>query len=139
MPLRSTSTTVRTFDGLHLSGTLVTPNTQPDRAVVLVHGGGVTREEGGFFTRLSAGLCEAGVTSLRYDLRGHGESHGCQEETTLSAHLNDIRVSLAHMCEATGARRVVFFARLDERCPRRKPLTCGFTPEVPRFLGQMAV
>jgi hypothetical protein len=37
----------RTLDGLHLAGTFVSPDAAPDRAAVLVHGGGVTREEGG--------------------------------------------------------------------------------------------
>jgi uncharacterized protein len=63
--------------------------------VVLVHGGGVTREEGGFFTRLASGLGEAGVASLRFDLRGHGESEGRQEELTLAAILNDILASVS--------------------------------------------
>jgi hypothetical protein len=36
---------VRTLDGLHLAGTLASPDQPGDRAVVLVHGGGVTREE----------------------------------------------------------------------------------------------
>jgi uncharacterized protein len=103
MPVQSAAATLRTLDGLHLAGTLVTPNSSVDRAVVLVHGGGVTREEGGFFMRLAAGLGEAGVASLRFDLRGHGESEGRQEEMTLSAHLNDIRVALAQVREATGA------------------------------------
>ncbi|EGX60480.1 alpha/beta hydrolase [Streptomyces zinciresistens K42] len=70
---------------------------------MLVHGGGVTREEGGFFTRLSDGLADAGVASLRFDLRGHGQSEGRQEDLTLSAILNDIRVVLAYLREATGA------------------------------------
>jgi alpha-beta hydrolase superfamily lysophospholipase len=68
--------TVRTLDGLHLAATLVQPTEPSTRAVVLVHGGGVTREECGFFTRLAVGLAEAGVASLRFDLRGHGESEG---------------------------------------------------------------
>lgn len=101
MTLRSSLTTVRTLDGLHLAGSLVTPGSAADRAVVLVHGGGVTRDGGGFFTRLAAELAEAGVVSLRFDLRGHGESEGCQEERTLAAHLNDIRVAIDHICEAT--------------------------------------
>jgi alpha-beta hydrolase superfamily lysophospholipase len=97
---------IRTLDGLHLAGTLVVPDGTPDRAVVLVHGGGVTREEGGFFTRLASWLADAGVASLRFDLRGHGESEGRQEDLTHSAILNDIRVALAHIREATTASAV---------------------------------
>ncbi|MGH3974354.1 MAG: alpha/beta hydrolase [Pseudonocardiaceae bacterium] len=106
MPLRVTSTMIRTLDGLYLAGTVVTPDDTPERAVVLVHGGGVTREEGGFFTRLATGLGEAGVASLRFDLRGHGESEGRQEELTLFAVLNDIRVALAHVGQVTGASHI---------------------------------
>jgi alpha-beta hydrolase superfamily lysophospholipase len=103
---QSNAVNFRTLDGLNLAGTLVTPEGSPGRAVVLVHGGGVTREEGGFFTRLAAGLGDAGVTSLRFDLRGHGESEGRQEELTLAAILNDIRVALSFVRESTGAGRV---------------------------------
>lgn len=44
MPVQSTATTLRTLDGLQVAGTLVTPAAAPGRAVVLVHGGRVTRE-----------------------------------------------------------------------------------------------
>ncbi len=107
MTAPSTTITVRTLDGLHLAGTLIAPEAASDVGVVLVHGAGVTREEGGFFTRLADGLAEIGVFSLRYDLRGHGESDGRQEEVTLSAYLNDVRVALAHVRQATaGASRI---------------------------------
>lgn len=102
----SDGVTLRTLDGLHLAGTLVSPGTPPSRAVVLVHGGGVTREEGGFFTRLAAGLAEDDVASLRFDLRGHGESEGRQEELTLATILNDIRVAISYVRESTGAREI---------------------------------
>ncbi|WP_454199260.1 alpha/beta hydrolase [Nocardia sp. Marseille-Q1738] len=106
MPSNSTITSLHTLDGLNLAATLVTPDQLLHRAVVMVHGGGVTREEGGFFTRLSAGLADAGIASLRFDLRGHGESEGRQEELTLSTILNDIRVALAHLRDATSANEI---------------------------------
>ncbi|MBK6017014.1 alpha/beta hydrolase [Streptomyces sp. MBT53] len=100
------SVSVRTLDGLQLAGTLERPQEEPAQAVLLVHGGGVTREEGGFFTRLATNLREVGVASLRFDLRAHGESEGRQEELTLSMILNDIRVMLAHLREVTRASDV---------------------------------
>ncbi|MHC5902333.1 alpha/beta hydrolase [Streptomyces sp. S6] len=98
--------TLRTLDGLQLAGTLVSPDTPASRAVVLVHGGGVTREEGGFFTRLAAEMAETGVASLRFDMRGHGESEGQQEDLTLTTILNDIRVAVTYLRKATTAREI---------------------------------
>lgn len=100
------SVTVRTLDGLHLAGTLERPQAPTQRAVLLVHGGGVTREEGGFFARLATGLAEADIASLRFDLRAHGESEGRQEELTLSMILNDIRAMLAYLRQETGAKQL---------------------------------
>lgn len=93
------------LDGIRLSGSLTVPGGSVERAAVLVHGGGVTRDEAGFFTRLALGLSRAGIASLRFDLRGHGTSEGRQEDLTLSAVLNDIRVALAEVRRATGAAR----------------------------------
>jgi uncharacterized protein len=64
----------------------------------------VPAEEGGIFTQLAAALGNAGIVSLRYDLRGHGESGGWMEETILTAHLNDVRVALASARQRSGAR-----------------------------------
>lgn len=104
--VRRQAVTLTTLDRLGLHGTKVEPTEPASHAVVLVHGGGVTREEGGFFARLADGLAEAGVASLRFDLRGHGESEGQLEELTLAAVLNDIRVAMARVRELTGVERV---------------------------------
>ncbi|MGM1064080.1 alpha/beta hydrolase [Saccharothrix sp. Mg75] len=102
MAATSVETVFRALDGLQLRGTIVTPEATSSHAIVLVHGGGVTREEGGFFGRLADGLAKVGVASLRFDLRGHGQSDGRQQDVTLSAILNDIRVALRHVREVAG-------------------------------------
>ena len=95
----------RSLDGLLLRGTLVVPPAMSGAPAVLVHGGGVTREEGGFFTRLASGLAEAGIPSLRFDLRGHGQSEGRQEDLTISGIVNDIRSAAEYISAKTGSRR----------------------------------
>ena len=95
--------TFRSLDGLTLHGTLVEPTTVSGKAVVLVHSGGATREETGFFTRVATGLAEAGLPSLRFDLCGHGESEGRQEDLTLAGIVNDIRVAVEHVREVTSS------------------------------------
>ncbi|MCM4082233.1 alpha/beta hydrolase [Paractinoplanes hotanensis] len=99
----STPTVFRSADGLLLKGSFDSPGASPSSSVVLVHGGGVTREEGGFFTRLAAGLAGRGVASLRFDLRGHGESEGQQEDLTLAGVLNDIHAAVTHLRQLADA------------------------------------
>ena len=90
------------LDGLELRATLTLPLSAARRGVVLVHGGGVTRDEGGFFTRLAAGLADTGTAALRFDFRGHGKSAGRQEDLTLAAVRNDIRAAIAFLRGAVG-------------------------------------
>lgn len=93
----------RSLDGLLLKGTLLAPQRGSATAVVMVHGGGVTREEGGFFARIAEGLAAAGVASLRFDFRAHGTSEGRQEELTLAGVVNDVRAAADEVQRATGA------------------------------------
>lgn len=102
-PVRDT--VFRSLDGLQLRGTLVTPETPQGAPTVLVHGGGVTREEGGFFARLALGLADAGLPSLRFDFRGHGESEGRQEDLSIAGVANDIRAAVTHVCMETGSEQ----------------------------------
>jgi alpha-beta hydrolase superfamily lysophospholipase len=85
--------TFSSLDGTMLVGTLLRPP-GATRSAVLVHGGGVARDEAGFYVRLANALADDGVASLRFDLRGHGASGGRQQELTLASVANDIRAAL---------------------------------------------
>lgn len=71
--------------------------------------------------RLAAGLADAGVASLRFDLRGHGESECRQEDLTLATILNDIRIALASVQEATGASQLSLLGTSFWPVLRRSP------------------
>lgn len=103
-------TTVRAVDGLRLAGTTVVPTPDPSHAVLLLHGEGSTREQGGFYTRLASELAELGVASLRVDLPGHGDSEGVQEELSLSGLLNIIGSALASLRDHAGSAKVTMLA-----------------------------
>ncbi|MEU4507380.1 alpha/beta fold hydrolase [Streptomyces sp. NPDC024089] len=89
-------TAFQSLDGTSLSGTVCMARARGALAV-LVHGSGVTREEGGFFTRLACGLAASGVSSLRFDLRAHGASGGRESELTIASVANDIRAACDHL------------------------------------------
>jgi pimeloyl-ACP methyl ester carboxylesterase len=93
----TTEIAFRSPDGLHLAGTVVTPADQLTGAAVLVHGGGATREETGFFARMALSLAKVGVASLRFDFRAHGASEGRQEDLTLAGIVNDIRAAVEQL------------------------------------------
>jgi pimeloyl-ACP methyl ester carboxylesterase len=103
---RAVEVAFRSLDGLLLQGTLLAPPSDSLTAVVMVHGGGVTRDEGGFFTRIAEGLAAAGVASLRFDFRAHGASDGRQEELTLAGVVNDVRAAADEVQRTTGAGAV---------------------------------
>ncbi|HST80678.1 MAG TPA: alpha/beta fold hydrolase [Kineosporiaceae bacterium] len=100
--------TFDSLDGVLLEGTLVTPTIKGDlaNALLLVHGGGVTREEGGFFTRMARGLSLRGIASLRFDFRAHGQSGGRADQLTLAGIVNDIRAAHDFLSENVGSESV---------------------------------
>lgn len=58
--------------------------------VLLVHGFGVTKEEGGMFDELAKNLADAEFLVYRFDFSGRGESEGDYSETSLSKQKSDL-------------------------------------------------
>lgn len=58
--------------------------------VILVHGFGVTKEEGGMFDELAENLSDIGILVHRFDFSGCGESEGDYSETSLTKLKDDL-------------------------------------------------
>ncbi|MFI1177556.1 alpha/beta hydrolase [Streptomyces melanogenes] len=101
------TTAFRSLDGTVLAGTVTAVEGPGSGLAVLVHGAGVTREEGGFFTRIAAALASNGVRCLRFDLRAHGVSGGRPDEVTIAGVANDTRAACDHLRAESGVEEPV--------------------------------
>jgi uncharacterized protein len=86
---RSTDVDFASSDGVRLHGTQVLP-AQPRALMLFVHGITSDRSEWGVFDRAAEVFAARGVASLRFDYRGHGESHLPSTEITLEGIRRDI-------------------------------------------------
>jgi pimeloyl-ACP methyl ester carboxylesterase len=77
-------------------------------AVLLCHGITSSKEEGGFFRRLSDQLTNESVSTIRFDFRGHGESGIAAVEATIAGMLCDLHSAYAYT--ATKYRNVSIIA-----------------------------
>jgi len=78
--------------------TVVVPDGQgPFPAVVMNHGHGGGRQEGGGFTRLAKALADAGILTIRMDFPGNGDSKEPFTEGYLSNMISDSNASLAYL------------------------------------------
>lgn len=78
--------------------TVVVPEGEgPFPAVVMNHGHGGGRQEGGGFTRLAKALADAGILTIRMDFPGNGDSKESFTEGYLSNMISDSNASLAYL------------------------------------------
>jgi dienelactone hydrolase len=78
--------------------TVVVPDGEgPFPAVVMNHGHGGGRQEGGGFTRLAKALADAGILTIRMDFPGNGDSKESFTEGYLSNMISDSNASLAYL------------------------------------------
>ncbi len=89
-------------DGLKLYGILGLPEGAPRKGVVLIHGwSGYRIGPNRILVRAARTLNEAGFATLRFDLRGRGDSEGDASQTDLDAMIADtLRASSALKKEA---------------------------------------
>lgn len=91
------------LDGLQLVGILCRPKTKDRGCVLLVHGINVDKDEyGNFYARLASALADEGFSSLRFDLRGHGESEGDYTDLTILGCVVDVEAAAKVMVNSTG-------------------------------------
>ena len=85
--------------GKKLVGIINQPTTIQDLhpTVILVHGFGVTKEEGGMFDELAERLSKANFIVYRFDFSGCGESEGDFSETSLTKQKEDLEVILDYV------------------------------------------
>jgi dienelactone hydrolase len=85
--------------GVSVPATIVTPASENGEAVPLVviaHGHGGSREEGGSFPRVAAELAALGIASIRMDFPGCGDSTESFTENNLSNMLIDLQSARAY-------------------------------------------
>ena len=90
MKIKSKRIGFESRDGLKLRGTLTTPSSGVIAALLLVHGISSDRSEWGIFDLVANELAEEGITSLRFDYRGHGKSKLDTDKISLSGIQSDI-------------------------------------------------
>ncbi|MGV8832824.1 MAG: alpha/beta hydrolase family protein [Devosia sp.] len=81
-----------------IPATVVVPDGEgPFPAVVMNHGHGGGRQEGGGFERLANALAKAGLVTIRMDFAGTGDSKAPWTDQSLSSMISDSNASLAYL------------------------------------------
>jgi uncharacterized protein len=95
-------------DGGELDAVTVFPVQETHRWAVLVHGGpgGVKDGPADLYKDLAAVLAAQGIGSLRFDVRGAGQSTGAYREMTLARQVQDLKAARQFLVERYAPQRI---------------------------------
>ncbi|MGV8853925.1 MAG: alpha/beta hydrolase family protein [Devosia sp.] len=93
----STEITIMNGDRAIPASVVVPDGEGPFPAVVMNHGHGGGRQEGGGFERLANALAKAGLVTIRMDFAGTGDSKAPWTDQSLSSMISDSNASLAYL------------------------------------------
>ncbi|MFC2142837.1 alpha/beta hydrolase family protein [Candidatus Aenigmatarchaeota archaeon] len=87
--------------GQKLAAVMHVPVDPTKVGIILVHGFTSSKREeaGDKYARLADALCNKGFLVLRFDFRGHGESEGLFEDTSLSSESSDLNKMISFLKE----------------------------------------
>lgn len=98
-PMKTGSITVDN-EGRKIPATFVMPeNAENVPLVVMTHGFGGNKDEGGGFTRIADLLSENGIASIRMDFSGCGESETSFQEFSLENNMSDVNACLSYVMD----------------------------------------
>jgi fermentation-respiration switch protein FrsA (DUF1100 family) len=127
--MKETKVSILNGDNEKLIGIETTPSIEKGKypTVLLVHGFGVTKEEGGMFDELAKNLADAGFLVYRFDFSGRGESDGDYSETSISKQKSDLAkiLNFIKTQKIVDAERVGILAQSFGT-----PVTVALTPNV---------
>lgn len=96
-------------DGLRLVGIWNIPKSNTLKAIILVHGITVDKDEDGIFIELAELLKENGYAVFRFDFRGHGESEGRSVDMTIAGELLDLDAAVMEV-KSKGYKKIGLLA-----------------------------
>lgn len=88
----------KTVDGHDITPVYTAVN-QPKATILMVHGITADHTEWGYYTLLAEALAKEGVSSIAFDLRGHGSSDIEVEKLSLSGAMLDIQAAWELLCD----------------------------------------
>ena len=99
---------IKTTDNMNLSA-IIEESKDSDKIVIMCHGIRGQKFERGVFPDLAEELLKKGISSIRFDFRGHGESDGIDLDVTITKQKEDVESIIKYVTDL-GYKQIVLEA-----------------------------